>query len=535
MLFFGMEKLRAQGNGGENPDNPPRADSCFADFDYEFFFENSITVKFYNRSVGEQLITVWDFGDGERDFLRKNPSKMYLIPGVYTVCLYIFNNSNGCFDVTCKDIAVQVEEDDSRCEAKFSFFNNNRTVSFTNKSVPTGAFKIWTLGDGSYSIQNNPEHTYSEDLDSVKVCLEITDSLCRDTFCRDINLTKPSNGCFSNFQFTRDGLGTGVFFKNKSLGENQVYAWNFGDGSRSREKNPFHRYEKVGSYYACLAITDTVSQCYDVFCQTIVVDSVQSPCAINYDYCVQDSLVSFFEKEATDFTSFNWDFGDGHSDSIRNPTHLFDSIGNYTICVEASNETCIDSTCFEVEVNSTNSCCNSDFEFIADTNSDEVYFYTPSNKNDKDFRWDFGDGNISIEKNPVHSYVDTGRFKICLTVISDEGPDCEASTCKPIYVTEEEVKKDLDRIDKSFSGTLTTLVKPNPTSGSAVFEIQKFKGGSFDVMVFDYTGKLISQINNIESSIFNLDFSKFSAGIYTFMLIDERGLLSSGKVIYAKK
>lgn len=534
-LFFSVQGVYAQGNGGHNPDNPTNADSCFADFEYEFFFDNSITVKFYNRSLGKQLVTVWDFGDGERDFLRNNPSKTYLLPGIYTVCLYIFNNSNGCFDVICKDVPIQVDDDTRRCEAKFSFFNNNRTVSFTNKSVPEGSFKVWTLGDGTYSVENNPKHTYSSELDTVLVCLEVTDSFCRDTFCREINLEKPSNGCFSNYDYTRDGLGTGVFFKNRSLGENQVYAWNFGDGERSRDKNPFHRYEKVGSYYACLAITDTVSQCYDVFCQTIVVDSVASPCAIDYEFCVQDSAVSFFEREFSDFTTFRWDFGDGHEDSVRSPSHAFDSVGDYTVCVQASSENCVDSTCFEVAVTKANTCCDADFEFVADTNSDKVYFYTASSKRENDYRWEFGDGNFSTQKNPTHSYVDTGYFDVCLTVTSDDVVLCEASSCREIHVTEDEVKKDLDRVDKSFSGTLVTLVKPNPTSGNTVFEIQKYKGGSYDVMVFNYTGKLVETLNNIESSIFNLDFSKFSTGIYTFMLVDERGLLSSGKVVYAKK
>lgn len=43
--------------------------------------------------------------------------------------------------------------------------------------------------------------------------------------------------------------------------------------------------------------------------------------------------------------------------------------------------------------------------------------------NNYDILWDFGDGNTSIEENPLHTYSDPGAYRICITYIQDA--DCE--------------------------------------------------------------------------------------------------------------
>ncbi|HRI26993.1 MAG TPA: PKD domain-containing protein [Chitinophagales bacterium] len=51
--------------------------------------------------------------------------------------------------------------------------------------------------------------------------------------------------------------------------------------------------------------------------------------------------------------SYNWDFGDGNTDTVPNPSHTFAASGTYTICLTVSNlaldgEICTDTLCFNI-------------------------------------------------------------------------------------------------------------------------------------------------------------------------------------------
>lgn len=57
---------------------------------------------------------------------------------------------------------------------------------------------------------------------------------------------------------------------------------------------------------------------------------------------------------------------------------------------------------------------------------DQIIF-TNNSQNADNYEWDFGDGNISIEKNPTHSYSEAGNFSIILSASGDGGIDTSIS------------------------------------------------------------------------------------------------------------
>jgi len=58
--------------------------------------------------------------------------------------------------------------------------------------------------------------------------------------------------------------------------------------------------------------------------------------------------------------------------------------------------------------------------------------FTQSSTHTAFWRWDFGDGNMAFMPNPVHNYQDTGRFEVCLEVMSVHG--CLNDICKDVYI-----------------------------------------------------------------------------------------------------
>jgi PKD repeat protein len=59
--------------------------------------------------------------------------------------------------------------------------------------------------------------------------------------------------------------------------------------------------------------------------------------------------------------------------------------------------------------------------FSTDTNEPEVgkpVFFNNNSHNSDRFEWDFGDGYVSSERDPVHTFTSTGSYEVSLTAIS---------------------------------------------------------------------------------------------------------------------
>lgn len=61
--------------------------------------------------------------------------------------------------------------------------------------------------------------------------------------------------------FTYEAYGTTVRFINYSQNSN-YYEWNFGDGKRSNDRDPYHTYTKSGNYKVTLKVFNTRSTIY---------------------------------------------------------------------------------------------------------------------------------------------------------------------------------------------------------------------------------------------------------------------------------
>jgi PKD domain len=63
----------------------------------------------------------------------------------------------------------------------------------------------------------------------------------------------------------------------------------------------------------------------------------------------------------------------------------------------------------------------------------EVFFYNNSN-NAESFEWDFGDGYISNEADPIHIFSANGSFEVILTAISKKGLESKASVIVDVLI-----------------------------------------------------------------------------------------------------
>jgi PKD repeat protein len=257
----------------------------------------------------------------------------------------------------------------------------------------------------------------------------------------------PPYDCEADFDYTYVPT-TPIYiqFTDISSGDPTSWHWDFGDGMTSNEQNPVHPYPNPGTYKVCLIIEhdNPPDYCIDSICKIIEIpDSVACEAIFTYEL---DPLfpaeVSFLDYSRGNITNWEWDFGDGSMSSEQDPVHVYSKPGEYLVCLNVYNadsmETCFHFICETIEIPDSMNCIAA-FSYMADSSSqlvNQFSFYDESNGYPDNWEWDFGDGTISHEQNPVHVYQEGGQYEVCLNSWNSSFPGCIDATCMTIQTPE---------------------------------------------------------------------------------------------------
>ena len=130
-------------------------DSVAASFEYHLKDDN--TIAFIDSSYGAIKEWRWDFGDGNISEVR-NPIHTYEESGEYDVTQIVTNEYNLSDTIKQKVIVRKF----LRPSFDFGVFSGQApfTVQFKNYSSENAVRYIWNFGDGTYSYEMEPAHTY---------------------------------------------------------------------------------------------------------------------------------------------------------------------------------------------------------------------------------------------------------------------------------------------------------------------------------------------------------------------------------------
>ncbi len=78
--------------------------------------------------------------------------------------------------------------------------------------------------------------------------------------------------------------------------------------------------------------------------------------------------------------------------------------------------------------------CNAHFFHHRDSVVNGIRFYNLRGTGAATYAWDFGDGSSSTQSNPSHTYADSGRYVVCLTVTDTIRGGCTNTYCDTIRV-----------------------------------------------------------------------------------------------------
>lgn len=259
--------------------------------------------------------------------------------------------------------------------------------------------------------------------------------------------------CNPEFTFTVNGNTGLVQFSPVSTNAVVRHNWSFGDGSSSSFAAPSHIYAPGVYNVVHVAIAyspndSTIAECIDSAVRTITV-MPPVPCDVHASFAFRrDSIQTnkvYFTNLSTGGnpnTITQWSFGDGTGSFDASPTHIFATSGVYRVCLTVKrDEFCISDTCAMVQVQAPNNCnLTVNFSSTPETANPGIIRFTnlstPLSPADS-VTWVFGDGNVSNDANPIHTYAGSGSYSVCLIVKkvnSAGGVECIREQCRVILV-----------------------------------------------------------------------------------------------------
>jgi|GEM_PF-2190952 len=192
---------------------------------------------------------------------------------------------------------------------------------------------------------------------------------------------------------------------------------------------------------------------------------------------------------------FNWEFGDGTSDTginLKQVNHSFDPVGVYPVRLILKTQLgCLDTSYWYEYIVHKDPIASFSYGYDDKAGTDMTIKFTNTSKGGQDYYWDYGDmESDELIENPSHAYQTPMLYPVILTVVNEWG--CVDSTADTLDV------KDVFRVfvPNAFSpGVSDTL---NSTFGPIGTGI-----GTFRLIVFNRWGE----------QVYSTDSSEFWTGI----------------------
>jgi PKD repeat protein/predicted nucleotidyltransferase len=308
--------------------------------------------------------------------------------------------------------------------------------------------------------------------------------------------------------------GSPTDFTNESTAYKEViqsYAWDFGDGTPSVEKEPSHTFSASGIHNVKLIVTSVTD--IDTLIKPIMVNPTPAPDFSTEGIC-EDAEITIKNLTATagiNITIWKWEFGDGLTDTVRNPgSHIYINSGEYPISLTAKTA----DGCTDTEPKTIN-IADALLKPLIYSRGPVVWYLACSNDSANYYQWYCNRELIQDARNYIYvANRKVGRYYVS---ISDNG-DCFTSSDTVGVPTGYTGIEDIDPFAE-------LNLYPNPTSGMITVDLVNQLFGDLNVTIVTISGKEIYS-NKFEKTtehfLVEIDLSDQMEGVYiiTFTLED---------------
>jgi len=175
----------------------------------------------------------------------------------------------------------------------------------------------------------------------------------------------------------------------------------------------------ISAYYSVGGNTDFFVMKYGVACSC-----TSMPVAAYTS--IGTSTVGFtYTGTTTGLDSLHWNFGDGGTSALTNPTHTYTAVGTFQACVTVYTDCGDDSICNDFVI----PCVTAPTASYSTTGTSNMTFsYTGTTTGVDSIEWNYGDGTIDTGLTTLHTYTAIGTYTVCVTAYSTCGSNTFCNT-----------------------------------------------------------------------------------------------------------
>jgi PKD repeat protein len=385
-------------------------------------------VEFVNISEGVNLSFHYDFGDGADSLTTSYDTMVHVFRNLTSdiqpyMTTLTAETEYGCTHQFFQTLWVYPE-----VEADF-FFDpgaehcNPGIVTMVNQSVNTWYY-IWDFGDGSTSYLYSPTNTFLNLTTETRVfnvtLTALSEYDCEQSKTLPLTVYPQPEADFSINPPLRIYPEADFLFTNQTLpaSEDWNYRWDFNDGKpASNQMHPgTYTYETWGpasedfQYFVTLFVEN--DHCSDQITHPLTLLPAEPEALFEVDYYASCPPLDVRFINASSYgDSYLWDFGDGITSTDQNPSHTFYEPGFYNVSLTVFGD---GGTRTFFDVLQVYPLPIADFAVLPEIvvlPEGSANFYNLS-EGASAYLWDFGDGALSTQINPVHKYEELGDYTV---------------------------------------------------------------------------------------------------------------------------
>jgi PKD repeat protein len=354
------------------------------------------------------VIWNWNFGDSNTSSIQ-NPSHLYASSGSYPVILYV-ESEGGCGAFANGSVQVYANP-----TASFAVENTciNETIAFASTSTDgTAEINAWlwnfgqpASGMGNTSVLPNPTRNYNE-LGTFNVTLLVTDlNSCTDEVTVPVTISESPVA-----QFTASDICAGVpitFTNTSAVGAPlfiQDYLWDFGDNTFSPMPSPNKTYNTIGFHTIGLTVTAS-NGCTDILQVQQFTHAYPVPNFANSPACAGTwtTLTDVSTVATGTVAASSWEINLTNNLTGSPTAFVFANAGpNNVKLTSTSDFGCTKDTMKIITVNPALNASFTTSPLVV--NAGDPVIFTNTTVGATVGSWDFGDGNTSLDIEPVHTY-----------------------------------------------------------------------------------------------------------------------------------
>ncbi|HEV7767977.1 MAG TPA: PKD domain-containing protein, partial [Thermoanaerobaculia bacterium] len=305
-----------------------------------------------------------------------------------------------------------------------------QSIAFADQSSGLVQSRSWNFGDGGTSSSESPSHAYAA-AGTYTVTLRANYNAGSRTTTRAITVQGAPEELQAAFDWTPEipFIGQTVTFREHAKGDPTSWSWSFGDDSddqTSTSRTPTHKYKKPGKYLVTLAVKKGAQT--EVLTRELFVAASGGMAALVPEFSVAPACLiagepmQFIDRSDGFPIRWRWNFGNGKTSSERSPSGTYPQAGRYVVTLELFDGVQTRSTSQTITV-------NQNFALVPQAN-----FASPccaavgiprelhnTSSDATSYRWDFGDGQTSTEKDPRHVWTQPGTYMIRLIAANEHG------------------------------------------------------------------------------------------------------------------